>query len=154
MKKISVMIPCYNEVENVEPISEAVVDVLERELSNYDYELLFIDNCSTDGTRDKLEKICAKNKKIKAEDWKEQFRYCLVPIIIMSLSCISIKIVEVVYNQLSDCLMFLHQQEGLKNKITAFCLAYGFLLLMCAGASKTGRNLLKVEDERKDKIDL
>lgn len=66
MKKISVMIPCYNEVENVEPISEAVVDVLERELSNYDYELLFIDNCSTDGTRDKLEKICAKNKKIKA----------------------------------------------------------------------------------------
>jgi glycosyltransferase involved in cell wall biosynthesis len=27
---------------------------------------LFIDNCSTDGTRDKLEKICANNKKIKA----------------------------------------------------------------------------------------
>lgn len=66
MKKISVMIPCYNEVENVQPISEAVIEVLEKELSNYDYELLFIDNCSTDGTRDKLEKICAKNKKIKA----------------------------------------------------------------------------------------
>ena len=66
MKKISVMIPCYNEVENVQPISEAVIEVLERDLSNYDYELLFIDNCSTDGTRDKLEEICAKNKKIKA----------------------------------------------------------------------------------------
>lgn len=66
MKKISVMIPCYNEVENVQPISEAVVKVLEKDLSNYDYELLFIDNCSTDGTRDKLEEICAKNKKIKA----------------------------------------------------------------------------------------
>ena len=65
-KKISVMIPCYNEVENVEPMSYAVVNVLEEALSRYDYEILFIDNCSTDGTRDKLEKICAENKKIKA----------------------------------------------------------------------------------------
>jgi glycosyltransferase involved in cell wall biosynthesis len=66
MKKISVMIPCFNEVENVEPISEAVIDILDKELESYDYEILFIDNCSTDGTRDKLEKICANNKKIKA----------------------------------------------------------------------------------------
>ena len=66
MKKISVMIPCYNETENVIPISEAVVDVLENQLSEYDYELVFIDNASTDGTRDKLRQICAGNKKIKA----------------------------------------------------------------------------------------
>lgn len=66
MKKISIMIPCYNEVENVELISEAVINVLDESLSQYDYELLFIDNCSTDGTREVLEKICAKNKKIKA----------------------------------------------------------------------------------------
>lgn len=66
MKKISVMIPCFNEVLNVEPISEAVVSILEEKLSAYDYELIFIDNCSTDGTRDKLEKICSKNKKVKA----------------------------------------------------------------------------------------
>ena len=62
MKKISVLIPCYNEVENVVPMSEAVTNILEKELSAYDYELVFIDNCSTDGTRDKLEEICAKNK--------------------------------------------------------------------------------------------
>lgn len=66
MKKISIMIPCYNEVENVEPISQAVVAILEKELSQYDYEILFIDNASTDGTRDKLHKICALNRKIKA----------------------------------------------------------------------------------------
>ncbi len=66
MKKISVLIPCYNEVDNVVPMSEAVTNILEKELSAYDYELVFIDNCSTDGTRDKLEEICAKNKKIKA----------------------------------------------------------------------------------------
>ena len=66
MKRISVMIPCYNETENVIPISEAVVDILEKQLSEYDYELVFIDNASTDGTRDKLRMICANNKKIKA----------------------------------------------------------------------------------------
>ena len=66
MKKISILIPCYNEVENVKPISEAVVKIMEEELSRYDYELVFIDNCSEDGTREKLEEICAANKKIKA----------------------------------------------------------------------------------------
>ena len=65
-KKISVMIPCYNELENVVPMSEAVVEQFEKNLPEYDYELVFIDNCSTDGTRDKLEVICAKNKNIKA----------------------------------------------------------------------------------------
>ena len=66
MKKISVMIPCYNEVENVVPISEAVVRVMTEQLPQYDYEILFIDNCSNDGTRDKIEEICGKNKKIRA----------------------------------------------------------------------------------------
>lgn len=66
MKKISIVIPCFNEVENVELMSFAVINVLEEALPQYDYEILFIDNCSTDGTRAELEKLCAKNKKIKA----------------------------------------------------------------------------------------
>ena len=66
MKKISILIPCYNEVENVELMAMAVTNVINEALSNYDYEIVFIDNCSTDGTRDKLEEICAKNKKVKA----------------------------------------------------------------------------------------
>lgn len=66
MKKISIMIPCYNEVENVELISLAVINVLTEALPQYDYEILFIDNCSQDGTREVLEKICKKDKKIKA----------------------------------------------------------------------------------------
>ncbi len=66
MKKISIMIPCYNEVDNVEPMSFAVENVLKETLSQYDYEILFIDNCSTDGTREKIEQICAGNRKIKA----------------------------------------------------------------------------------------
>ena len=64
-KKVSIMIPCYNEQENVVPISEAVVKQME-ELPQYDYELLFIDNYSTDNTRALLRQICAENKNIKA----------------------------------------------------------------------------------------
>ena len=54
MKKISIVIPCFNEVENVELMSFAVINVLEEALPQYDYEILFIDNCSTDGTRAEL----------------------------------------------------------------------------------------------------
>lgn len=66
MKKISVLIPCYNEEENVKPMSEAVTNIIETELPGYDYELVFIDNCSTDRTRELLREICAKNTRVKA----------------------------------------------------------------------------------------
>lgn len=66
MKKISVVIPCFNEVENVALMSFTVDNVLQEALARYDYEILFIDNHSTDGTREELEKICARNPKVKA----------------------------------------------------------------------------------------
>ena len=66
MKTISVLIPCFNETDNVIPMSEAVVNEITTNLPRYDYELIFIDNYSTDGTREKLEDICTRNKKIKA----------------------------------------------------------------------------------------
>lgn len=66
MKKISILIPCYNETENVIPISEAVIKEITEKLPQYDYEIVFIDNFSTDGTREKIESLCADNKKIKA----------------------------------------------------------------------------------------
>lgn len=66
MKKVSVLIPCYNEKENVVPMSEAIDNIFKTECAQYDYELVFIDNNSTDGTRDLLRGICEKNKKVKA----------------------------------------------------------------------------------------
>ena len=66
MKKISIMIPCYNEEENVVPISEAVINELGKSLPEYDYEILFIDNDSKDNTRQLLREICKNNPKIKA----------------------------------------------------------------------------------------
>ena len=51
MKKIGIMIPCYNEQENIVQICNAVVKEITEELPQYDYEILIMDNCSTDNTR-------------------------------------------------------------------------------------------------------
>lgn len=67
MKKlISVLIPCFNEEENVVPMSEAVRNELAAFEDRYDWELIFIDNFSTDTTREKLLGICAADRRIKA----------------------------------------------------------------------------------------
>ena len=65
-KTISVMIPTYNEEENARPIYEAVRDELQKSCPAYDYEILFIDNKSTDRTRSIIEEICARDKHVKA----------------------------------------------------------------------------------------
>ena len=65
MKKISVLVPCYNEEENVIAISNAIIKELEK-LEKYDYELVFIDNCSKDDTRNLITNLCKNNTKIKA----------------------------------------------------------------------------------------
>lgn len=66
MKKISILIPTYNEEENVELLVQTIENEFKKNLSKYDYEILFIDNDSNDSTQRILEKICKKNKKVKA----------------------------------------------------------------------------------------
>lgn len=65
MKKISIVVPTYNEQENVKPLSEAVINELNKKLPNYDYELIFIDNDSQDNTRAILRDLARENIKIK-----------------------------------------------------------------------------------------
>ncbi|NLB67979.1 MAG: glycosyltransferase family 2 protein [Bacteroidales bacterium] len=66
MKKISVLIPCYNEEENVVQIAAAVSNEMETNLPNYDYEIVFIDNDSKDSTRPLIREVCRRNPKVKA----------------------------------------------------------------------------------------
>lgn len=65
MKKVSILIPTFNEEENVALMADAVVEQMEQ-LSQYDYELIFIDNNSKDSTRKIIREICSKNHRIKA----------------------------------------------------------------------------------------
>ncbi len=64
--KISVVIPTYNEEENVEQIYKCLTLLFQNRLPNYDYEILFIDNKSTDHTREILRELCQENLHVKA----------------------------------------------------------------------------------------
>lgn len=65
-KLISVVVPCFNEVGNVHAMAKAIQKQFEEDLFNYEYEIVFIDNCSTDGTRDQLRLICKEDSRVKA----------------------------------------------------------------------------------------
>lgn len=65
MKKISIVIPTYNEIDNITLLVSELIGILEKELSNYNYEIIVIDNYSTDGTRDEIRKLCTLNKNVK-----------------------------------------------------------------------------------------
>ena len=66
MKKISIVIPCYNEEENLPLLYQEVTKLMERELPEYQYELLFVDNKSKDKSRSIIRDICEKDKRAKA----------------------------------------------------------------------------------------
>ena len=65
-KTINVLIACYNEEENVVPLTEALTKIFNEQLSAYDYHITFIDNCSEDNTRPLLRELCEKDKHVRA----------------------------------------------------------------------------------------
>lgn len=66
MKKISMVIPCYNEEENVIPLCNALKEMFTKDLPEYDYELILIDNKSKDDTRNRIRSLCKNDSRIKA----------------------------------------------------------------------------------------
>jgi glycosyltransferase involved in cell wall biosynthesis len=65
-KLISVVIPCYNEEENVQAMTDTVTRIIASELPEYDYEIIFIDNHSQDGTKRIIRHICEEDRHVKA----------------------------------------------------------------------------------------
>jgi len=64
-KRISIITPCYNEESNVVFCHEAVREVMTKKLPKYDYEHVFADNASTDGTLQELRTLANKDKRVK-----------------------------------------------------------------------------------------
>ena len=65
-KTISIVIPTYNEEENIADFTNAVQNEISNNLNEYDYEILIIDNNSQDNTRSVIRTICADNRNVKA----------------------------------------------------------------------------------------
>lgn len=63
-KLLSVISPCFNEEDNVEELYQRVSEVLSQ-FPQYEFEYLFIDNASTDGTVNKLKALAAMDMRVK-----------------------------------------------------------------------------------------
>lgn len=64
MQKLTIVTPCYNEQENVQPLYEAIHGIMSH-FPQYEYDHLFIDNCSTDGTVAILRRLADGDKRVK-----------------------------------------------------------------------------------------
>ena len=58
--KLSMIVPCYNEAENVQAFQDAVIGAFEG--CSYDYELIFVNDGSRDATLHNLKKIYSAQK--------------------------------------------------------------------------------------------
>jgi glycosyltransferase involved in cell wall biosynthesis len=64
MKKISIVSPCFNEVDNIPELYKRITDTLSTH--EYDYEIILADNASTDGSRALIRKLCTEDSRVKA----------------------------------------------------------------------------------------
>ncbi len=64
MKKISIGVCCYNEEDNIELMYEALTEQMKK-VPEYDYEIIFADNDSSDSSQEILKNIAGKDKKVK-----------------------------------------------------------------------------------------
>lgn len=94
-KKITINVPCYNEEDNVKPMAETLTGIMQS--LDYDYEILFRDNCSTDATKERLRELAAADKHIKVIMFNRNYgaggrgrrarlRYCTGDVII-NIAC-------------------------------------------------------------------
>ncbi len=63
-KLISVVTPTYNEIDNIDDLYSRLVKIWNI-YQNYNFELIVIDNASTDGTVEKLKEIAGRDKRVK-----------------------------------------------------------------------------------------
>ena len=61
---ISISTGCFNEEDNVENLRNQI-DAIFQELPQYTYELIFIDNHSSDGTVERIRAMAAQDKRVK-----------------------------------------------------------------------------------------
>ena len=69
--EISLVVPVYNEEENIAPLYEEVVEVLSE--LEADYELIFVNDASTDSSSSELDKLAEKNDRVQIIELARNF---------------------------------------------------------------------------------
>lgn len=69
---ISIVVPCYNEEKTLPYFYSEMYKVMEK-LKQYDFEIIFVDDGSKDGTLDKLKELELKDKRMKYVSFSRNF---------------------------------------------------------------------------------
>lgn len=72
MKKLSVIVPCYNEEEVLPEFYEEITSVAKK-CSNYEFELLFVNDGSRDDTQNIIESFAKKDNRVKYISFSRNF---------------------------------------------------------------------------------
>jgi glycosyltransferase involved in cell wall biosynthesis len=71
VKKLSVVIPIYNERENIPILYRELKDTLER--LKLDYEVVFVDDGSNDGSTEVLEELARNDRRVKVVEFARNY---------------------------------------------------------------------------------
>jgi len=77
MKKIDIIVPCYNESENIIPLYEAIKGVFSEKLAEYSYSLIYVNDGSTDNSLEVLKKLSSEDENVKYISFSRNFGHQL-----------------------------------------------------------------------------
>ncbi|GIW64360.1 MAG: glycosyl transferase [Patescibacteria group bacterium] len=66
---LSIIVPVYNEEKNIDPFLNRILEVIKK----YQYEIIFVNDGSTDRTEEVIKTYCQKNKNIKLISFTRNF---------------------------------------------------------------------------------
>lgn len=72
MKKVSILVPCYNEEQSLPLLYEELIKVIDN-LPDYEWEMLFVNDGSKDGTMHILASMREKDKRVNYLDLSRNF---------------------------------------------------------------------------------
>lgn len=73
MKQISVVVPCYNEQENILLFYQTVTKIFRQLPEDFTYELLYIDDGSADRTLEQIRTLARQHKEVKYVSFSRNF---------------------------------------------------------------------------------
>jgi len=69
--QLSIVIPLYNECDSLSELNDWIVSVMHS--NRFDFEVIYIDDGSTDGSWEVVEQLCARHPEIKAIQFQKNF---------------------------------------------------------------------------------
>ena len=66
---ISIVVPLYNEVDNIEPLGNAILHAMKD--ASYEYEVVFVDDGSIDGSAEKAKAWCTAHNNFRSIHFKK-----------------------------------------------------------------------------------